>query len=246
MTTPLHVVPPKRLDELQNLLSVRFIDTALLAEALMHPSYRSERKDKEYAATQERVEFIGDRIISLRVALYLHRFYQDRNPSFVTQVSSEVVSNRTFAGIAEKIGLPPFIVMGPEKRKDFLAGNEAIRLHALSCTFEAIVGALFLDRGMRPVEPFLKRHLYPSIEDIIIRKLYIAPKTRLQDLLQAEGAANLFYRTLQVSPPSAREAVFSTSVFLKGVLLGEGTGGTKKAAETSAAEDALQGLESRP
>lgn len=215
-----------------NLLKLK--NKKLFDEAFTHRSYLNEAKLK--IASNERLEFLGDSIISFVISNYLYAKYPDFNEGDLTNLRSLMVNTKSLSEIARElnVGILLKLSRGEEESK----GRENATL--LENSFEAYVGALFLDQGMASVTKFLDSTLFLKIKDLVNKKAFKDPKSLLQEKIQAEKRGSPLYKVLEETGP-AHAKTFKVGVFVDGKKLGEGTGRSKQIAEVSAAKIALEG-----
>lgn len=206
----------------------------LFDEAFTHRSYLNEAKLK--ISSNERLEFLGDSIISFIVSNYLYSKYPNFNEGDLTNLRSLMVNTKSLSEIARKLDMGRLLKLsrGEEESK----GRENATL--LENSFEAYVGALFLDQGMESVTEFLDNVLFPKIQELVSKKAFKDPKSLLQEKVQAKRQASPLYRVLEETGP-AHAKTFKVGVFVDGKKLGEGVGRSKQIAEESAAKIALEG-----
>lgn len=208
-------------------------DKKLFEEAFTHRSYLNEAKLK--VSSNERLEFLGDSILSFVVSNYLYTKYPEFDEGTLTNLRSLMVNTKSLSEIAQelKIGRLLKLSKGEEESK----GRENATL--LENSFEAYVGALFLDQGIPSVVKFLQDSLFPKIQMLIAKKTFKDPKSLLQEKVQGKQQNSPVYKVLdETGPPHAK--TFRVAVFVNGKLLGEGRGKSKQIAEVSAAQAALE------
>jgi ribonuclease-3 len=205
----------------------------LFEEAFTHRSYLNEAKLK--IASNERLEFLGDSIISFAISNHLYSKYPDFDEGDLTNLRSLMVNTKSLSSIARELKMGQLLKLsrGEEESK----GRENATL--LENSFEAYVGALFLDQGMGPVVKFLEDSLFPKIQELVIGKAFKDPKSLLQEKVQARKQSSPLYRVLEETGP-AHVKIFKVGVFVNGKKLGEGSGRSKQIAEESAAKIALE------
>lgn len=213
-------------------LSIRFKDQALLSRAFTHRSYLNENTSiKEH---NERLEYLGDAVLEFLVSKYLYAEFPDTPEGELTSYRSATVKTDTLAEISRDLGYGTYLRMskGEEKTggrdKDYLLAN----------TFEAVLGALYLDQGIRICEQLLSRILFPLISHIVKNRLDIDPKTRFQELAQEMHRQTPTYQLLSEVGPDHNKA-FTMGVFLGESEYGRGEGSSKQRAEEAAAIEAL-------
>lgn len=204
-------------------LGCRFRDPALLRGALTHPSTGKEGR------IFERLEFLGDAVLSLLLSHHLYQKYPDLPPGGLTRLRASTVNRTKLAQAAKHLGLPAMLRLGKSEEPD---GRQRPTL--LAAAFEAVVASLFLDHGLRGATKFLEQHLLPLCPPDVS----LDPKSALQTLVQAALKIRPRYRLLQQwGPPHARR--FAMEVEVRGQTLGRGEGGSRREAEQAAARSAL-------
>jgi len=208
-------------------------DKKLFAEAFTHRSYLNEAKLK--ISSNERLEFLGDSILSFVISNYLFAKYPDFNEGDLTNLRSLMVNTKSLSGIARELSMGQLLKLskGEEESK----GRENATL--LENSFEAYIGALFLDQGLSAVVKFLDSALFPKIQELVNKKAFKDPKSLLQEKVQGRKQGSPAYRVLEESGP-AHAKIFKVGVFVDGKKLGEGLGRSKQIAEESAAKVALE------
>lgn len=205
----------------------------LFEEAFTHRSYLNETKLK--VNSNERLEFLGDSVLSFVVSNYLYINYPDFDEGTLTNIRSLMVNTKSLSEIARNLEMGSLLKLsrGEEESK----GRENATL--LENSFEAFVGALFLDQGLKSVEEFLAKVLFPKTVDLVSKKAFKDPKSLLQEKVQAKKQGSPIYKVLGESGP-AHAKTFKVGVFVDGKILGTGTGKSKQIAEESAATIALE------
>ena len=226
----------RRVDALARRLGHRFTDSALLRQALLHRSYLNENPH-ELLESNERLEFLGDAVLDHIISRRLYDDYPAAGEGWLTEVRSLLVRNETLAQLAELYDLGPHIVLG----RGIDAQNGRERPSLLGRTFEAVIGAIYLDGGLRAAQRFVLHALAPTMDSIAIGGLERDPKTLLQEACQSRWHATPTYHTIHERGP-AHEREFTVQVRLEGRSLASGEGKNKQAAEKLAAETALRQL----
>jgi ribonuclease-3 len=229
----LSAIDENRLSELQDLLGVRFKDPSLLTRALTHRSAASEHAQQ----SNERLEFLGDSIVGLVVCEHLFRLFPNHNEGELAKSKAFIVSENSLATAAQEMGLQHFVVMSPGESS---SGGRR-RRSILSDVFEAVIGAIYLDRGIttarRVVRKALKRIILQAASDHH-RGDY---KSSLQERTQALYRLAPMYRVVG-EIGEEHDKTFAVEAVLREDVIGSGNGKTKKEAEQSAAHDALAHL----
>lgn len=205
-----------------NNLSLSFNDEKLLKEALTHKSYANENNlNYDY----ERLEFLGDSLLSKITAEMIFRKYPQSNEGEMSLLRSSLLNGTHLAEIGRKILLNKIILTGKSKDNK---NNDKI----IEDVFEAFVGALYIDQGEEIVKVFLEKYLFKNIS--ISENINKNPKTLLQEFLQAESREIIEYKT------RSQGQEFISQIYHDGNLFGTGKGKSKKEAEVNAALDALK------
>ena len=225
-----------QLASLEESLGVSFQDLDLLRLALVHSSYLNENPD-EFSDSNERLEFLGDALIGLVIAHQLYQSFPDYAEGELTALRSALVRGETLAGTANSLDLGRYLLMG--RGEEANGGRD--RPSNLASSFEALVGALYLDQGYEPVQTFVLRVMSQELSDIGRQKLPKSSKSLLQEIVQGRGAASPAYRIVEVV--GKRQAPrFTVEVTVSGRVMGRGTGQRKSQAEEKAAQEALKAL----
>ncbi len=216
-----------------NKLGLHFNDLRLLERALTHSSFANEHPD-EPLEDNERLEFLGDSIIDFLAAEWLYERYPDMAEGNLTRLRAGLVRNQSLATYARTLGLGDMLVLG--KGEEESGGRR--RERNLGGAFEAVAGALYLDRGMNAVRDFATPLFEPAVEDIIRNQAETDAKSRLQEWSQATLNLTPTYRTVSATGPDhARE--FVVEVVIGDKVYGIGQGRSKQSAAQTAAQAAL-------
>jgi ribonuclease-3 len=226
------------LTDFEALLQVPFHDPALLREALTHSSYANEMEQP--GRDNERLEFLGDAIIGFITAEMLFRRYGAASEGDLTRLRSALVKAESLAMLAQECRLGDFLLMG--KGEEARGGRK--RINTLCRAFEALVGAMYLDRGMERVRDFLLPALGRLLDYIISHGLDQDARSLLQERSQAELHITPAYRVTDTVGPE-HEKEYHVEVLIKELILGQGRGASKRLASHAAARDALQRLETQ-
>ncbi|MEI3212812.1 MAG: ribonuclease III [Lachnospiraceae bacterium] len=218
------------LEELQDKIGYRFQNTDLLKQALTHSSFANEQKInklKDY----ERLEFLGDAVLELVSSEFLFRENPQMPEGQLTKLRASMVCEPALAYCAKDIDLGSYILLG--RGEEYTGGR--YRSSITSDVMEAIIGAIFLDGGIENAKKHIYRFILSDLENKI---LFLDSKTILQEEIQKKKDAQLRYELIGESGPDHNKQ-FTVDAYLNDVLIGSGTGRTKKAAEQQAAYEAL-------
>ena len=222
----------EKLDAMQDILQYRFNSESLLLAAITHPS-ATEGRSVKYS--YERLEFLGDSILGAIVAMLAFHEYHELDEGGLTRIKVALVSGSSLSDVASHLGFADCIVFGLSE-----AGTGRRGLHsALENVYEATVAALYLDGGLDAAVTFVKRTLIPRMSIDMAREPE-NPKSALQEKLQEDGITPTYKLIDTQGPPHDR--TFVAQVFAGDKGLAQGTGRTKKEAESQAARTTLERL----
>ncbi|MGN1059769.1 MAG: ribonuclease III, partial [Clostridia bacterium] len=213
-----------------------FNNKELLKTALTHSSFANENRGK-HILFNERLEFLGDSVLSLIVSNYLFENYQKLPEGDLTKARATIVCERSLWECAVAIEMGNFLILG--KGEEQTGGRT--RVSILADAYEALIAAIYLDGGIAVVREWLLGQLYDTILNAVKGKTFTDYKTALQERVQSHGAANIHYEVVDESGPDHRKS-FLVHVAVNGEVMGMGEGKSKKSAEQMAAHDALSKL----
>ncbi len=213
---------------------VSFKDKALLKQAFTHRSYLNENRDLKLEHN-ERLEFLGDAVLELVITDFLFNKLKSSSEGELTAIRSALVNADTCAAVAERLGANEFLLLSKGEAKDMGRARQFI----LANTLEAVIGAIYIDRGLEEAQKFILDHIAPLADNIIADKKWIDAKSSLQEKAQEEVSITPVYKTLRESGPD-HDKHFVVGVFVGEVKYGEGDGKSKQDAEQSAARNALE------
>ena len=217
---------------LQKKIKVKFSKTNLLKNAFIHRSYLNEHRDFN-GQSNERLEFLGDSVLSLFVSRFLFEKLPKSPEGELTQTRASLVRTETLAKLAKSLDLGDYLYMSKGEEDSGGRTNNSI----LANTFEALVGAIFLDQGADTVEKFIKEHILANWKELASTAV-LDNKSKLQEILQRKYHKSPLYKLSNSSGPD-HDRQFEISVFLDEQLLGKGLGKNKQTAAQNAAGNAL-------
>ncbi len=207
----------------------------LFEESLTHRSYLNESKIK--VNSNERLEFLGDSILSLIVSTYLFKNYPEYNEGKLTNLRSLLVNTKTLAEIALEYDLGSRLRLSKGEEESGGRKNQSLLADAL----EAFIGALFLDQGIEEAGKFIETAVIPRTEAFIEKNMLKDPKSLLQEYIQSKKQGSPLYKVLVEDGP-AHARIFTVGVYVGEKLIGQGLGKSKQEAEEKSAEKALADL----
>ena len=222
--------------ELAARLALQFNDLRLLEQALVHSSYINEWPDSG-AVANERLEFLGDAVVSIVISEALWSRYPDEDEGSLTTRRAAIVSARGLARIASRLDLGRYLLLG----QGAAAAGERSRHSVLAGALEAVAGAVYLDLGLEAARAWLLRAAAPELEASRPVVALKAPKSRLQELTFASSGTRPDYRVVSEAGPQ-HDRLYVVEVLVGGRQLGRGEGRNRRDAETQAAAAALAEL----
>ncbi len=209
-----------------------FHDPSLLQLALTHASFGHEKNQR--LPHNERLEFLGDAVLQIIISEHLYQRFPNVPEGHLTKVRAHLVSRNSLVALARHLQLGTQLVLGPSEETQ--GGRE--RASNLANAFEAILGALYLDGGLDAARRFLLKEIEPRLNEISDNPEPENAKGILQETLHARGQSPVYRIVTESGPPHQRQ--FEAVVEIDGIIMGKGTGATKKEAETLAAQEALR------
>lgn len=213
-----------------------FRDVELLLTAFTHRSYLNEhrRTAKEH---NERLEFLGDAVLELVVTEYLYGNYGEPE-GVLTNWRSALVRTESISNAAMREGFEPLIRLSRGEKR----GSERARQQILANCYEAVIGALYLEKGYQAAKDFIEKSLLSTFDQILHSGAWLDPKSRLQELVQNRDGFTPVYKVLQEEGPD-HDKLFEVGVYVDDKLKGKGSGPSKQAAQVEAASAALKAYE---
>lgn len=233
-----HNERPFQLSGLEECLGYKFSNIALLETATTHSSYVNEVKSRgEAPECNERLEFLGDSVLSIIVSRYLFSEYKDIQEGDLTKIRASVVCEKALAKYAKKIGLGNYLLLG--RGEDHNNGRE--RPSITADAFEAVLGAFYIDTGFdsEPIAKFLMPFVKDEIEFIRSSASFVDYKTTLQQIVQQANGERLEYVLVGEKGPDHNKT-FMVEARLNSNVIGSGEGASKREAEQMAAKKALE------
>ncbi|ADL07822.1 ribonuclease III [Thermosediminibacter oceani] len=227
------------LKKLQQILGVDFDDLNILNQAFIHPSYAYE-KGLSHQEHNQRLEFLGDAVLELVISEWIYDKYPNYTEGELTKLRALLVCEESLAYLSRELTLGDFLIMG--KGEEITGGREKASI--LADTFEALIGAMYLDKGFGAITGFVREKFKPVMERAEKGKLFPDYKTALQEMLQRISPDRITYNVIKEEGPDHNKTFF-VEVVWKNKILGSGCGKSKKEAEQNAAKAAIRFLKDR-
>lgn len=215
-------------------VNIIFNDKKLLEQAFIHRSYINENNGLKLGHN-ERLEFLGDAVLELVVTDYLYNKYPDKDEGELTAYRSSLVNAIIIGEVATNLGMNEYLLLSKGESKD--VGKA--RSYILANTYEAYVGAVYLDQGYKVVEKFIADSLFDKIETIVANKLWRDSKSLVQEKSQEYLSVTPSYKVLHETGPD-HDKHFTVGIFFGNELIAEGKGKSKQEAEQASAHKALE------
>jgi len=224
----------KDFSPLEKKLGLKFKNKDLLIQAFCHRSYLNEKPDF-YLTNNERLEFLGDAVLELVVTENIYRNYPEKSEGELTNWRAALVNSKFLGKLARDLDFNDFLLLSKGEAKEL----GKARLYILANTFEALVGAVYLDRGYKTCQEFIKKHLMPKLPDILQKGAFKDAKSRFQEESQERKGITPLYKVLEEWGPDHAKH-FIIGVFLDKELIAKGEGSSKQEAEEEAAKNGLE------
>ena len=213
-------------------LGITFNDIGKLMTAFTHRSYVNEHK-KSVSEHNERLEFLGDAVLELVVTDFLYHNYREPE-GVLTNWRSSLVRTESIGAAAHKLGFEAMLRLSKGEKR----GSDRARMQILANSYEAVVGAIYIDQGYETARTFIDSSLLVTFEEILKTGSWLDPKSRYQEVIQSDEGFTPQYRVLSEEGPD-HDKVFTVGVFVNDELRAQGTGPSKQSAQVSSAEKAL-------
>jgi len=231
--------PIEKVKEFANSKHLDFSNWELLAQAFTHRSYVNENPNSPWGHN-ERLEFLGDAVLELIITRYLFEKYPKQPEGELTAYRAALVNTKSLADAALETGMNHYLLLSKGESKDV---NSRAREHILANTFEAVLGAIYMDVGYEEAELFVSRILYARIDAIVEHGLHKDPKSRIQEWAQEHRGVTPTYEVLRDDGPD-HDKTFVVAINFEQEQVAVGEGRSKQDAQQKAAEAALQLLAS--
>jgi ribonuclease-3 len=223
----------KQLAELITTLGLTVSNEHLIQNAFVHRSYLNE--SKEFENSNERLEYLGDAVLELATSHYLYNTYPDFQEGMLTNMRAALVRTESLGDTATELGFPKLLLMSKGEEATGGRSNRSI----LADTFEAFLGAIYLDQGYESVVKLLSEHLFKKAEIVLKTATYKDNKSLLQEIAQSRYKATPQYNLISESGPD-HDKEFVMQVVIGDTSYGEGRGKSKQTSQEDAAKNTLE------
>ncbi len=223
----------KKIASLYKTIGYIFKNEELIISALKHRSFLFSNNEKR-VSSNERLEFLGDSILNFLVTRYLYINYPNENEGSLSKKKSIIVSGKNLVSIAKKINLGDYILLSNSEDKSGGRKKDSI----LEDSFEALIGAIFLDGGMNSALVFVRKFVLFKAKEVLSQNIDKNYKSRLLEYVQKYGLNPPIYKVIEERGPEHNK-VFSVAVYVQDRYIASGNGYSKKKAEQIASKEAL-------
>lgn len=224
------------IEHLEDILGQAIQDKQLIIQAFNHSSYVNEYNRARKTAkieSNERLEYLGDAVLELCVSDFLYHTYSDQPEGYLTKTRAKIVNTQSLALVARELHFDAYLKFGRGERY----ANAKDRPSILADSFEAVLGAIYLDRGIEVAREFLHRYVLSRHQEFL-QRIHMDYKTAFQEEVQKNGSVNIEYRLIDSHGP-AHHPHFEVGLFVNGQNITMAVGSSKKDAEKMAAKKAL-------
>lgn len=222
----------EQIEEIEKILEITFKDKSLLLRAFIHRSYLNESQDLSQISN-ERLEFLGDSVLQFLSSEFLYKAFPDFTEGELTNLRAKIVNTQSLAEESSKLGFGEYLLISKGEK-----GSATESKHILANTFEAVLGALFLDRGIKACKEFLSRQLFPKANEIMELGILKDYKSLYQEYAQEKFEVTPSYKVLKETGPD-HQKVFEVAVYIGNEQIATGNGTSKRSAQQEAAKNAL-------
>ncbi len=219
-------------NEFAQVLNITFREPQLLRTAFTHRSYVNEYRGQ--TEHNERLEFLGDAVLELVVTRFLFDKYPKNAEGELTAYRAALVNTNTISAAASRLGMNDYLLLSRGEARD----QGRARQYILANTFEAVIGAIYLDQGYDRAAKFIAEHIFPLADEIVEKRLWQDSKSRFQEEAQERVSITPSYTILKEEGPD-HDKRFTVGVFLGKEMIAKGDGRSKQEAEQAAAREAL-------
>ena len=224
----------ERFDTFEQKNNISFKNKDLLKQAFVHRSYLNENRGFELEHN-ERLEFLGDAVLELVITDYLYKKFPTKSEGDLTAYRSALVNANMLSQVAEESGVNDLLFLSRGEAKDKGRARQVI----LADTFEAVIGAIYIDQGYAMAQKFIADKLFALTDEVVEKGLWMDAKSRFQEKAQDRVGVTPQYKTVREEGPD-HDKQFTVGVYVGVELIGEGSGKSKQEAEQEAAKKALE------
>lgn len=227
----------KNISEIEDKIGISFSNAETLENAFVHRSFLNENRSSGLESN-ERLEFLGDAVLELAVTKQLYNKFTDKSEGELTAIRSALVKGKTLSELSASLGFVEYLLLSEGEKN----GSEKAKSLILANCMEAVIGAIYIDKGFEEAEKFVNKFLtLKYLDNIIDNKLYIDPKSEYQEIIQEKYRETPKYELIEEDGPD-HDKKFVCGVRVGEELIATGAGCSKSRAEQNAAQNALEKL----
>jgi len=224
----------KDFSKLEKTIGVKFKNTDTLTQSVVHRSYINEHP-KFHLHHNERLEFLGDAVLEIIVTEYLYHNFPETPEGDLTNWRASLVNSKMLAKVAGEISLEKYLHLSKGESKD---SNSKARQYILANAVEALIGAIYLDQGIKASKKFVEKHMLSKLDNILSNELFMDPKSKFQEKAQEIYKITPHYKVLKEEGPDHAK-IFEIGLYLKDELVAKGEGSSKQEAQVDAAKKGI-------
>ena len=225
----------KDFSSLEKTIGIKFKNKDFLIQSVVHRSYLNENpKFKFYH--NERLEFLGDAVLEIIVTEFLYKNYPNTPEGELTNWRASLVNSKMLAIVAKEIDLEKYLFLSRGELKD---SNTKARQYIVSNAVEALIGAIYLDQGIKKSEKFVKKYMLSKLSNILSNELFLDPKSKFQEKSQEIYKVTPQYKVLKESGPD-HQKIFEVGLYINKELIVKGKGSSKQEAQVNAASQGIK------
>jgi len=225
----------KDFSQLEAEIGIKFKNPKLLKQAMVHRSYINEHPDFELSHN-ERLEFLGDAVLEIVVTEDLFNNYPDTPEGELTNWRASLVNSKMLYLVSQETKLENYLFLSKGEAKD---KNTKARQYILANAVEAVIGAIYLDQGIKPATKFVRTHMLSKLENILSNELFLDPKSKFQERSQDLYKITPHYKVLKESGPD-HDKIFEIGLYLRDELIAKGKGSSKQEGQVDAARKGIK------
>ncbi len=225
----------KKFSLLEKTIGIKFKNKDFLAQSVVHRSYLNENP-KFRLYHNERLEFLGDAVLEIIVTEFLYKNYPKTPEGDLTNWRASLVNSKMLATVAKEINLEKYLFLSKGEAKD---KNTKARQYIVANAVEALIGAIYLDQGIKKSEKFVKKYMLSKLDNILSNELFLDSKSKFQEKSQEVYKITPHYKVLKESGPD-HERIFEIGLYLKNKLITKGKGSSKQEAQVDAAAEGIK------
>ena len=225
----------KDFSKLENRLDVKFKNIDYLRQAMVHRSYLNEHPDFGLPHN-ERLEFLGDAVLEIIVTEFLFNNYPTTPEGDLTNWRASLVNFKMLSAVAQELRIEEFLYLSRGESKD---KNSKARQYILANAMESLIGAVYLDQGIKSSKKFVKKVILSKLDNILVNKLYLDPKSKFQEKSQELYGITPHYRVMSESGPDHAK-IFEVGLYLNEDMIVKAKGDSKQEAQVAAAEKGIK------